>query len=88
MIRRDERESQRGSIIIPENARKPAGWGVVIATGPGSLGKDGTRIPLETQVGDRVLFNAQLGHDVEIDGDRLTVLSEDGGVIAREERAS
>lgn len=79
LIRRDPVADRAGNglIIIPENARKKTGVGSVVAVGPGAVGRDGARIPMETAVGDRVLFNAELGHDVTVDGETLTLLSED-----------
>lgn len=46
-------------IIIPDSAKKEKPeQGIVIATGPGKWDEDGEkRIPMETKVGDRVIFS-------------------------------
>lgn len=51
-------------IIIPESAKKEKPeQGIVIATGPGKWDEDGEkRIPMETKVGDRVIFS-KYGYD-------------------------
>jgi chaperonin GroES len=51
--------------------------GKVIAVGTGRIEKDGTRIPLEIKVGDRVLFGRYAGTEVKIEDKEHIILREE-----------
>jgi len=73
----EEKEQRRGSIIIPDTAKEKPMEGKVIAVGGGRLEKDGTRVPLEVKVGDRVLFGKYAGQEIKIDDKEHVILKED-----------
>lgn len=50
--------------------------GVVVELGDGPRAEDGTLLPHEVSVGEEVVFAAESGHEVVIDGERLIVLRE------------
>ena len=39
----------------------------VVGVGPGKLGDDGKRVPLDVKVGDRILFSKYAGTEINID---------------------
>lgn len=49
-------EKSAGGIIIPDTAKKKPSQGEVIAVGPGGRDESGKLIPIDIEVGDRVLF--------------------------------
>lgn len=49
-------EKSSGGIIIPTNAQEQPQEAVVLAVGPGKLNDDGTRTPIDINVGDRVAY--------------------------------
>ena len=51
--------------------------GEVVAVGPGRLTKEGERIALQVDKGDRILIGKYSGTDVKIDGDDYVILRED-----------
>jgi chaperonin GroES len=51
--------------------------GVVTAIGDGPRAEDGTLLPHNVKVGDRVVFAAESGHELVVNGDRQIVLRED-----------
>lgn len=57
LIRRDEAPKTSGLLHIPDDAQKAPKTGVVLAVGPGRYTKAGGLVPMEVQVGDRVLFD-------------------------------
>jgi chaperonin GroES len=58
--------------------------GTIVAAGPGRLGTDGKRVPMEVKVGDMVWFKRGYDtEDVEVGGDELLLTSE-GNVLAIE----
>ncbi|MBW1697989.1 MAG: co-chaperone GroES [Deltaproteobacteria bacterium] len=67
VLRVEEEQKSPGGIIIPDTAKEKPQEGKVVAVGPGKLGDDGKRIPMEVKVGDRVLFSKYAGTDIKID---------------------
>ena len=73
----EEREAARGGIIIPDSAKEKPQEGEVIAVGNGKLLENGTRVPLDVQAGDRILFGKYSGAEVKLDGEEYLILKED-----------
>ena len=72
----EEKESIKGGIIIPDSAKEKPQEGEVIAVGAGKREK-GERVPLDVNVGDRVLFGKYGGSEIKIDGEELLILREE-----------
>jgi chaperonin GroES len=69
-----------GSIYLPDQARKKAYRGTVLAVGPGKRLEDGKRgDPPEVKVGNRIYYKPYTGVEVELPGNggTLLVLHED-----------
>ena len=62
-----------GGIIIPDTVKEKPSQGEVIAVGRDEAGKP---IPIDVQVGDRVLFGKWSGAEVTIDGPELLIMKE------------
>jgi len=75
--RTEEEEKTKGGIIIPDTAKEKPAEGKVIAVGEGRIKKDGTKIPLDIKVGDRILFSKYAGTEVKIDGEEHLMMRED-----------
>ena len=69
-------EKSSGGIIIPDTAKEKPQQGEVIAVGPGGRDEAGKLIPMDVQVGDRVLFGKWSGTEVKIDGQDLLIMKE------------
>ena len=61
-------EKTAGGIIIPDTAKEKPIEGRLVAVGPGKTNKEGKRIPMEVNEGDRVLFGRYAGTEIKIDG--------------------
>jgi chaperonin GroES len=72
----DAEEKTAGGIIIPDSAKEKPSQGEVIAVGPGGRDESGKLIPIDVQVGDRVLFGKWSGTEVKIDGKELLIMKE------------
>src|SRR5439155_339234 len=70
----EEQETVRGGIIIPDSAKEKPQEGEVVAVGNGKRLEDGKLLPLDVQVGDRILFGKYSGSDITKDG--VTVAKE------------
>ena len=67
VLRVEEEQKSPGGIIIPDTAKEKPMEGKIIAVGPGKMGDDGKREPLEVKVGDRILFSKYAGTEIKID---------------------
>jgi chaperonin GroES len=77
VVRRMEEDTKTsGGIIIPDTAKEKPIQGEVIAVGPGARDETGNLVPLELQVGDRVLFGKWSGTEVKIDGEDVLIMKE------------
>ena len=77
VIKRIEAEGKTaGGIIIPDTAKEKPSQGEVITVGPGGRDESGKLIPIDVQVGDRVLFGKWSGTEVKIDGQDLLIMKE------------
>ncbi|MGD8290142.1 MAG: co-chaperone GroES [Desulfobacterales bacterium] len=77
VIREEEEQKSAGGIIIPDTAKEKPQRGKVIAAGPGKMGENGKRVPLEVKEGDRILFAKYAGTDIKLDGVEHVFMSED-----------
>jgi chaperonin GroES len=79
VVRRFEEQEQKtpSGIIIPDTAKEKPQMGEVIAVGEGKLLNNGEIKPLKVKEGDVVLFNKYAGTEVELDGEKYLVMSED-----------
>ena len=69
-------EKSTGGIIIPDTAKEKPQQGEVIAVGPGGRDEAGKLIPIDVQVGNRVLFGKWSGTEAKIDGDEYLIMKE------------
>jgi chaperonin GroES len=77
LVRRlEEKETAKGGIIIPDTAKEKPQEGEVIAVGAGKTEK-GRRVPLDVNIGDRILFGKYTGNDIKIDDQDYLILSEE-----------
>ena len=73
----EEKETVRGGIIIPDSAKEKPQEGKVLAVGKGKLLDDGKVMPLDVQVGQRVLFGKYSGNDIKLNGEDYLLMRED-----------
>ncbi|GMV11471.1 MAG TPA: co-chaperone GroES [Gemmatimonadaceae bacterium] len=71
----EEAETMRGGLYIPDTAKEKPQQGEIVAVGPGRF-EDGKRVPLDVQVGNKVLYGKYSGTEVTVDGDQLLILRE------------
>ncbi|NIO15529.1 MAG: co-chaperone GroES [Deltaproteobacteria bacterium] len=78
IVRRvEEEEMTKGGIIIPDSAKEKPQEGKVISAGKGRILENGTKVPLDVKVGDRVLFSKYAGTEIKIEGEEHLILRED-----------
>jgi chaperonin GroES len=78
VVKRIEQQEQKvGGLFIPDSAKEKPQEGEVVAVGKGKRLEDGKVIPLDVQVGDRILFGKYSGSDIKLDQDEYLIMRED-----------
>ena len=86
----EEKEQMQGGLYIPDSAKEKPQEGEVAAVGKGKRLEDGKLVPLDVQVGDRILFGKYSGSDIKIDGDEYLIMREDEvlGILEQQPKAA
>ena len=71
----DAEETTASGLVIPDTAKEKPQEGEVLAVGPGRIDDNGKRIPLDVNVGDKVIFSKYGGTEVKYSGEDLLILS-------------
>ena len=77
VVRVEKEEKTSGGIIIPDTAKEKPQEGKIISAGPGKVGDNGKRTPLNVKKGDRILFSKYAGTEIKIDGVEHIFMKED-----------
>src|SRR5207245_11326817 len=77
----EDTEEMKGGLYIPDTAKEKPIQGEVIAVGPGRL-EQGQRVPMELNVGDRVVYGKYTGSLVELEEEEIVLIKE-SDVIAK-----
>ena len=80
----EETERMEGGLHIPDSAKEKPQEGEVLAVGKGKRLEDGKLMPLDVQVGDRILFGKYSGSEIKLDGQEYLIMREDDvlGILA------
>jgi chaperonin GroES len=73
----DKNETLQNGLYIPDSAKEKPQEAEVVAVGKGKRLEDGKIIPLDVQVGDRILFGKYSGSDIKINGNEYLIMRED-----------
>ena len=69
-------EMTASGLVIPDTAKEKPQEGEVLAVGPGRF-EDGTRVPLDVKVGDKVIYGKWSGTEVKLGGVDHVILKEE-----------
>ena len=69
-------EITKGGIIIPDTAKEKPLQGIVVAVGNGKVTEQGSKLPLQVKVNDRVLYGKFAGSEINIDGEEHLMMRE------------
>jgi chaperonin GroES len=85
----EEAERMQGGLYIPDSAKEKPQEGEVAAVGKGKRLEDGKVVPLDVQVGDRILFGKYSGSDIRLDGEEFLIMREDEvlGILEKQPEA-
>ncbi|WP_084127858.1 co-chaperone GroES [Demequina sp. NBRC 110055] len=68
-------QTTASGLVIPDTAKEKPQEGEVLAVGPGRVDDNGNRVPLDVQVGDKVIYSKYGGTEVKYGGEELLILS-------------
>ena len=68
-------QTTASGLVIPDTAKEKPQEGEVLAVGPGRIDDNGNRVPLDVNVGDKVVFSKYGGTEVKYGGEELLILS-------------
>jgi chaperonin GroES len=67
-------ETTASGLVIPDTAKEKPQQGEVLAVGPGRIGDDNERVPMDISVGDKVVYSKYGGTEITIEGEDLLIL--------------
>jgi chaperonin GroES len=71
----EETEEMRGGLYIPDTAKEKPQQGEIVAVGIGRMEK-GERVPMELEVGQKVLYGKYSGTEVTLDDQQYLIVKE------------
>ena len=72
----EQADKSAGGVFLPDTAKEKPQEGKVLAVGSGRTLDNGTKVPMEVKVGDRILYSKYSGSEVKIDGKEYLIISE------------
>lgn len=77
VVKRDEATDKTpGGVYVVETSREKPKKGTVVAVGTGRVLENGNTLPLVLKAGDRVIFGAYAGSEIEVGGEKFTIMKE------------
>ena len=71
----DAEQTTASGLVIPDTAKEKPQEGEVMAIGPGRVDDNGNRVPLDVNVGDKVIYSKYGGTEVKHGGEEFLILS-------------
>src|SRR5579872_4048763 len=72
----EKEERTKSGIVLPDTAKEKPQEGIVEAVGTGRILDNGTKVPMELKVGDKILYAKYAGNEFKIDEVEYLIVSE------------
>jgi chaperonin GroES len=72
----EQADKSAGGVFLPDTAKEKPQEGIVIAIGIGRTLDNGTKLPMDVKVGERIIYSKYSGSEVKIDGQEYLIISE------------
>ena len=69
-------EMTKSGIVLPDTAKEKPQEGTILAVGPGRIGDDGMREPMDVSEGQKVLYAKYAGTEFKVDNEELLIVSQ------------
>ncbi|HEV7737578.1 MAG TPA: co-chaperone GroES [Chlamydiales bacterium] len=77
VVQRQEVQTSKGGILLPDTAQQKPKRGKVLAVGPGKVDDKGNVQPMDVKIGDEVLFSSYGGTEFKNAAEEVLILSEE-----------
>jgi chaperonin GroES len=77
VTRIEVKDKTAGGLYIPDAAKTKGERAKVLAVGPGKYTDSGTKLPMSCCVGNIVLLGKYAGTEVDVNGEKAVIVSED-----------
>lgn len=81
ILPKEQEEQTKSGVFMPDFEQEKQYSGIVISVGPGYLVSTGAFIPLQCEEGDTVLYQKQLGRELE-HNDKLYIVMEERDLLS------
>ena len=71
---KQQEETTKSGIVLPDTAKEKPQRGVVLAVGPGRRRAHGSRAPLDVEAGQEILFAKYAGAEIKIEDKEYLIL--------------
>ena len=71
----EAKQTTASGLVIPDTAKEKPQEGTVIAVGPGRVGDDNERVPMDVAEGDVVIYSKYGGTEIKLGGEEYIILS-------------
>ena len=85
LIQKLDEETQKGKILLPENAKKKQETAIVIAIGEGEKTKEGKILPIPVKVNDKILIDKYSGQEININDEEFVIVKSEDIIAIIEE---
>ena len=72
----EQADKSAGGVFLPDTAKEKPQEGRVLAVGTGRTLDNGTKLPMDVKVGDKIIFSKYSGSEVKVDGKDVLIISE------------
>jgi len=69
-------QKTKSGIVLPDTAKEKPQEGIVEAVGTGRILDNGTKVPMELKVGDKILYAKYAGNEFKFDEIEYLIVSE------------
>jgi chaperonin GroES len=72
----EKEDKTKSGIVIPDTVKEKPQEGIVEAVGTGRILDNGTKVPMELEVGDKVLYAKYSGNEFKLDDVEYLIIPE------------
>lgn len=78
VAQQEEAETKTASgLYLPDKAQEKPKVAKVLAVGPGKVGDDNKRVPLEVKAGDRIIYGGYSNTEIKLAGKEYLIIKEE-----------
>ena len=81
-LEQDQQTFAGGQLVLPDTAKEKPQQGKILAVGPGRLDDDGERIPMDVNVGDRVVYAKYSGTTYKTEDGKEILFMRESDILA------